>query len=113
VLATEYNAGDAVSSATLKEETQGKNKFKRTIFTSGLNGDAIRVYFYKEGDHDVALVWDVPQALEKTTATPISLCLQCFSVGRRAGNFFNNGYSDEGMGGGGAGGAGKGGAPAF
>jgi hypothetical protein len=101
VLASDYNAGDAAATGQLKSDSHRKNTFKRLIFTSPVNNDVVRVFFYKHGNHDVALIWDIPPALEKTTATGINLCLESFAVGEKANRFFARGYhEDEGLGGG-------------
>jgi hypothetical protein len=112
LLAAEFSAGEEVTNTRPQDDTKGKNKFKRMIFKAPVSGDAIRVYFYKQGDYDVALVWDVPPAFEKSSASGINLCLECFAVGPKAASFFNNGYSDESMPGA-PGGTGKGGPAAF
>ncbi len=95
-LASDYGAGDTAVSGELKTETRRSNSFKRLIFTAPSNGDTIRVYFYKEGDYEAALVWDIPPNAPKPPIdTGIPLCLETFSVGPKALRAFAGGVGAE------------------
>lgn len=66
LLASDLGGQDALSAA-LQNDKKRSNDFKRLMFTAS-NGDAIKVYFYKAGEYDVALVWDIPPGQEKSPA---------------------------------------------
>lgn len=111
LLAADTGAGEGVNQAP-KPDKKGSNDFKRIVFNAA-NGNSIMVYFYKQGEFDVALVWDVPVAMSKSSLTGRELCLGSFSVGRKADANFAGPIDDDGTGSppapGAAGGAGGGG----
>jgi hypothetical protein len=117
LLATDLSAGEAATTGQPKAAPAKSNSFKRLIFNSPVNNDAVRVYFYTQGNYDVALVWDIPPAFGKSMDGAIELCLESFAVDRKASNAFANGYSEEAMpelpGARVGGGGGKGGTQAF
>jgi hypothetical protein len=98
LLAADTGAGDAVNQ-TPKSDKKGSNDFKRIVFTAA-NGNNILVYFYKQDIYDVALIWDVPVALAKGPAalTGRDLCLESFSVGRKAAANFAGPIDEDGSG---------------
>lgn len=87
------NPEDAQNKADAAERKR-LNEYRRLIFTAG-NGNTIRVYFYKQGEYDTALIWNLPPGAERTAATPIDLCLETQAVGPRAQNLFQGGSDDE------------------
>jgi hypothetical protein len=96
----DYGNADAVNSGAFKTASEGKNSFKRLIFTSGTNQNKIEVYLYQQKPYDVALIWDIPSALEKdpTISESKSLTLQTFAVGAKAQRLYAGGADDEGGG---------------
>jgi hypothetical protein len=66
------------------------------VFTAS-NGDVIRTYFYKSGDYEVALVWDIPSGQERSAAmtTGSELTLESLATGPRALTAFQGGDADE------------------
>lgn len=105
-LASDLGNTDDAQNKALDNNTQGKNAYKRLIFTAG-NGDFIRAYFAKQGDYEVALIWDVPQAVDKSSANGVRYCLESFATGPAALARFQGRNEDEpdaGEGGGAAGG---------
>jgi hypothetical protein len=98
LLASDTGAGDGVNQDP-KSDKKGSNEFKRIVFTAA-NGNNILVYFYKQDIYEVALVWDVPEALAKGPAalTGRDLCLESFSVGRKAAANFAGPIDDDGSG---------------
>jgi hypothetical protein len=110
VLASELGNSEAALSGTPKADTKRTNAYKRVIFTAG-NGDIIKAYFYKMDVYDVALIWDIPTAVEKETSTGVELCLESFAVGNRAVNLFQGGTDDDLAGEAGGGGGGAAGVP--
>lgn len=95
LLATDFGAGEAVTAQQPKPDQEKKNAYKRLVFTSPVNNDSIKVYFYKQGEYDVAVVWDIPASFVNPTSGPIALCLESFAVGGKAVNAFARGYSDD------------------
>jgi hypothetical protein len=109
VLASELGNPDDALNKALDNSTQGRNAFKRLIFTAG-NGDFIRAYFLKQDAYEVALIWDVPQAVDKASANGVRYCLESFATGPAAIDRFQGKTDDEAdLGGGEGGGAGGGG----
>jgi hypothetical protein len=95
VLASELGNPDDATNRPLENSTQGNNAFKRLIFTSG-TGEYIRTYFLKQDIYDVALIWQVPQAVDKSSANGVRYCLESFAVGPRALARFQGRTEDEG-----------------
>jgi hypothetical protein len=95
VLASELGNPEEALNKGLDSSTQGKNAFKRLIFTAG-NGDYIRAYFLKQDIYEVALIWDVPPAVDKATANGVRYCLESFAVGPTALARFQGRSEDEG-----------------
>jgi hypothetical protein len=81
-----------------------KKQYRRLIFTAA-NGNVVRVYFYKSEPYDVALIWDLPAAQDKSGASSNArdLTLASLSVGRPALRQLTGGGGgeEEGAGGGG------------
>lgn len=77
--------GEQAGAAALKNDNKRDNAFKRLIY-SAANGDSIRAYFYKVGDHEVALVFDIPPPLDKSkkVENAITLALESFAAGPKA-----------------------------
>jgi len=113
LLAADTGGGEGVNQ-TPKADKKRSNDFKRIVFNAG-NGNSILAYFYKQGDYDVALVWEVPPALSKSSLTGRDLCLESFSAGRKAAANFAGPIDDDAAPGdlGAPGGAGGGPAAAF
>jgi hypothetical protein len=97
LLATDTGGGETALTAALKNDSKKPNQYKRLIFPAS-NSDVIKVYFYKQGDYDVALVWDIPPGQDKPTATGVELCLKSFAVGRKAELAFAGESDEEGGG---------------
>lgn len=95
VLANDLGSPDDALNKPLENNTQRNNAYKRLIFTAG-NGDFIRAYFSKQGDYEVALVWDVPQAVDKSSANGVRYSLESFATGLTALARFKGGSDDEG-----------------
>lgn len=104
LLASDYGAGEEVLSEPLKNDKKKSNDYKRLVFPAPSNGDDIRVFFYKQGEYDVALIWDIPpdQVKSPTVTTGMELCLEILAVGPRAQRAFSGAVvGDEEIGGGG------------
>jgi hypothetical protein len=56
----------------------------------------INVYFLKQDNYEIALVWDIPTPLRGASATGVDLALESFAVGRRAATAFESGGEDTG-----------------
>ncbi len=95
LLASDLGGQDALSN-TLQTDKKRSNEFRRLMFTAS-NGDVIRTYFYKSGDYEVALVWDIPTGQERSAAmtTGSELTLESLATGPRALTAFQGGDADE------------------
>lgn len=95
LLASDLGGGEALTN-TLQNDKKRSNDFKRLMFTAS-NGDLITAYFYKQGDYDVALVWDIPPGQERTPAmtTGSELTMGALATGPRALTAFQGGDVDE------------------
>lgn len=84
LLATTYGNPDVVGMKSETVNARGRS-YKRIRFNSG-SGNAVRAYFYDGGNHNVALVVDVPGALanSKTANKGTDYMLESMSVGNAA-----------------------------
>jgi hypothetical protein len=105
-----YGGSDAIVGAKLdKYPVQRGRQYQRLKFASA-TGNTIDVYFFDQGNHLAALVWDIPapQAASEAITKGKDRTLGSFAVGRTAANLFEGRDEDEAprSGGGGGGSAG-------
>jgi hypothetical protein len=95
LLASELGSQDVIT-ASLQNNKRRNNDFKQLVFTAP-NNDSVRVYFFKQGDYDMALVWDIPPGQEKSPAvvTGADYAMGALAVGPRAAVAFQGGDSEE------------------
>jgi hypothetical protein len=98
LLAEDYANQEALS-IPAKPITKRGNKFQNLVFQAG-NNDTIQAWLVSQGNFDVALVWQIPQGVEKTTGTARELTLESFAVGPKAQALFAGGGVDDELGGG-------------
>ncbi len=75
------------------EEVKRGNRFKRLIFTA--NDKEVKLYTFKDGNHEVALIFVYSPALKGAIASKIDLCLESFAVGPKASRRYSSGGAPE------------------
>ena len=75
------------------DESKRGNRFRRLIFSA--NDKEVKVYTYKEGNHEVALIFVYGAASRNTLASKIDLCLESFATGAKAARLYSNGGQAE------------------
>jgi hypothetical protein len=95
VLASDLSSQEALDNP-VQTDKKRSNEFKRLIFNAS-NGDAVRVYFYKQAEYDLAFIWDIPPGQEKSPAmtTGAELAMESMAVGPRAVNAFQSGTVED------------------
>lgn len=96
LLAEDYANQEALS-IPAKPVTKRGNKFQNMVFQAG-NGDTIQVWLASQGNFDVALIWQIPQGVEKTTGAARELTLESFAVGNKAQALFAGGGVEDELG---------------
>lgn len=83
--------------------SERNRSYRRQKFASP-TGNTVDVYFFEEGNHQAALVWDIPPAAAQSPAVDpgIRLTLGSFAAGPKATNLFQGGDEDAPASGGGA-----------
>lgn len=94
LLAAELGNPEEALTKAAQDDTQKNNKFKRVLFGAG-NGDTIKVYFFKEGESEVALIWAIPPSVDKSSANGVRYCLESLAVGPKAQRMFQGGSDEE------------------
>ena len=77
----------------VEERTKKGNTFKRLIFTAG--DKEARLYTYKDGNHEVALVFIYDAKLKGPLSSKIDLCLDSFRTGLKATQAYAGANPDE------------------
>jgi hypothetical protein len=93
VLATVFGSPEGLQTPKLSEEVKKGNRFKRLIFAA--NDKEVKLYIYKEGNHEVALIFVYDPKLRNTLASKIDLCLESFATGKKANDLYSGGGADE------------------
>ncbi len=70
-----------------KAESKKSNKYQ-TISLALPTGRDVRVYIQKQGEFNVALIWDYPTAQRSAIASKMNLSLESFALGNRAKDAF-------------------------
>jgi hypothetical protein len=95
VLSTLYNSPEALQTPKFSDEVtpKAKNRFKRLIFAA--NDKEVKLYTYKEGIHEVALIFVYDSKIKGVISSKIELCLDSFAVGEKAKRLYSGGAADE------------------
>jgi len=99
VLASVFGSAEGLENPKFVEESKRGNRFKRLIFAA--NDKEVKVYTYKQDNHEVALVFVYDPKLRGTLATKVDLCLETFRAGLKATQIFNGNVEEDSDGGGG------------
>ena len=93
VLSGVFGAVDGFITPKFVDESKRGNRFKRLVVTA--NEKEVKLYTYKEGSHEVALVFVYDPILRGALSSKIDLCLETFAAGAKATKNFNNGGEEE------------------
>ena len=97
VLTGVYPQVEGLMTPKFVDEKKGNNRFKRLVTTVSDRGGEreLKLYTYKEGNHEAALVFVYDPKLRGTLGTKIDLCLETFAAGARATRVFGGGQADD------------------
>jgi hypothetical protein len=95
VLANIFNAPEALQSPKFSDEKRAKsgNSFKRLIFTA--NDKEVKLYTYKQGNHEVALIFVYDPKVKAAMSQKIEYCLDTFATGDKATKLYSGGTVDD------------------
>ena len=82
------------------ESRRGGNRFKRLIFNA--NDKEVKLYTYKQGAHEVALIFVYDPKQKGLMASKIEYCLDSFATGEKAARLYSGGATEEDAEGGGS-----------
>ena len=82
VLASVFGSPDGLVTPKFSDEVKKGNRFKRLIFTA--NDKEVKLYIFKEGNHEVALIFVYDPKLKGPLSSKIDLCLESFATGPKA-----------------------------
>lgn len=93
VLAGEFGQVEGLTNPKFVDESKRGNRFKRLVVTA--NEKEVKLYTYKQDNHDVALVFVYDPKLRGVLNNKIDLCLETFAVGPKAGRNYNGDEPEE------------------
>ncbi len=93
VLTSLYGPVEGFATPKFVDEKKGSNRFKRLVATA--DNKEVKLYTYKEGNYEVALIFVYDPKLKGLLATKIDLCLETFAAGPKATLIYNGGDADE------------------
>ena len=94
VLVNVFGAAEGLQAPKFSEESTKKgNRFKRLIFTA--NEKEVRVYTYKQENHEVALIFVYDPKLKGPLSSKIDLCLDSFQTGAKAARAYAGANPEE------------------
>ena len=98
VLASVFGSAEGLVTPKFSDEVKKGNRFRRLIFAA--NEKEVKVYTYKEGNSEVALIFVYAPSLRGALSSKIDLCLESFATGAKANlRFSGSGTEDEADGG--------------
>ncbi len=101
VLTSVYGPVEGFATPKFVDESKRGNRFKRLVVTA--NDKEVKLYTYKQDNHEVALVFVYDPKLRGPLSTKIDLCLETFATGPKAARIYNGGESEQDDSGGGGG----------
>ena len=93
VLSSVFGSPEALQTPKFSEESKKGNRFKRLIFTA--NDKEVKVYTYKQDNHEVALIFVYDPKLKGAISSKIDLCLESFATGPKATRLYSGGAAEE------------------
>jgi hypothetical protein len=95
VLSDVFGSPEALQTPKFADETRPKsgNKFKRLIFPG--NDKEVKLYTYKQGNHEVALIFVYDPKIKNQIAAKIEYSLDSFATGEKATLLYSGGTVEE------------------
>jgi hypothetical protein len=96
VLSSVFGSPEALQTPKLVEESRkGGTRFKRLIFLTNEKDKEVKLYIYKQENHEVALIFVYDIKAKGLMATKVDFCLDTFAAGPKASRLYSGGVSDE------------------
>jgi hypothetical protein len=92
-LSTVFGSPEGLQTPKFSDEVKKRNRFKRLIFPA--NDKEVKLYTYKEGNAEVALIFIYAPSLRNALSSKIDLCLETFATGARATRLYSGGAPEE------------------
>jgi hypothetical protein len=94
VLSEVFGSPEVLQAPKFTEEShRGGNKFKRLIFNG--NDKEVKLYTFKQGNHEVALIFVYDPKIKGLMASKIEYCLDTFAAGEKATQRYSGGITEE------------------
>jgi hypothetical protein len=94
ILSDVFGSPEALQNPKFVEESRkGGTRFKRLIFPG--NDKEVKLYIYKAGNHEVALIFVYDPKVKGLMASKIDLCLDTFATGEKANKLYSGGSAEE------------------
>ena len=93
VLSNVFGSPEGLQTPKFVEEVKRGNRFRRLIFVA--NDKEVKLYIYKQDNHEVALVFVYDPKQKAPLATKIDLCLDSFAAGAKATRLYAGGAPEE------------------
>lgn len=94
VLSDVFGSPEALQTPKFTEESRKSgNRFKRLIFIG--NDKEVRLYTYKQGNHEVALIFVYDQKQRGPMSSKIEYCLDSFATGETASKLYSGGSAED------------------
>jgi hypothetical protein len=96
VLATLFGSPEALQTPKFVEESRkGGTRFKRLIFSTNEKDKEVKLYIYKQDNHEVALIFVYDVKSKGLMASKIEYCLDTFAAGAKASRLYSGGAPEE------------------
>lgn len=99
ILTNAYGPVEGFATPKFVDESKRGNRFKRLVVTA--NDKEVKLYTYKQDNHEVALVFVYDSKLRGALSTKIDLCLETFATGPKAARNYSGGEAEQDDSGGG------------
>jgi hypothetical protein len=93
VLSNLFGSPEGLQTPKFSDESKKGNRFRRLIFAAG--DKEVKLYTYKQDNHEVALIFVYDPKLKGLLATKIDLCLESFATGAKATRLYSGGAAEE------------------
>ena len=94
ILSSVFGSPEVLQTPKFSDESRrGGNRFKRLIFTAG--DKEVKLYTYKQGNHEVALVFVYDAKIKGPISSKIEYCLDSFATADKAVRLYSGGAADE------------------
>ncbi len=95
VLSDVFGSPEALQTPKFSDESRPKSgtHFKRLIFSA--NDKEVKLYIYKQGNHEVALIFVYDPKLKGPMSAKIEYCLDSFATGQKATLLYSGGSVED------------------